>query len=98
MKFQIGKIIQVELGPRPWSQRWERFDLKGVQEYRGWKSELVKNKAMKSREHPQVKKPWEKDDIMKKYRESINTVESANILKEVKQKSKKWAKKDSKLY
>lgn len=53
---------------------------------------------MKSRELPQVKRPWEKDDIMKKYRESINTVESANILKEVKEKSKKWAKKDLKLY
>lgn len=90
--------IQVELGPRPWSRRWERYDYKGIKEFTGWKSEYSKNKAMKAKEHPQVKKPWEKYDIMKHYRESVNPAESADIYKDVEQKRKDWAKVKKRLF
>ena len=36
----------------------------------------------KKREHPQVQKPWEKHDLMLHYRNTINPVESAQIMTE----------------
>lgn len=48
---------------------------------------------MKSREHPQVKKLWDKSDIVKHYRESINPEEAADVYEEVKASKKSWKKK-----
>ena len=78
------------LNPRPWSERWERADLQGIQEI-VYKNEKVREKLMKKKAHPQVQKAWEKEDIMKHYRESINPVEANEILTEVKKrKEKTW--------
>ena len=67
--------IRVKLNPRPWHQRWERCDLKGVEPFEV--SQKLRDKAEK------VKKPWEKFDLMKQYRETINDNESGDIMKEV---------------
>ncbi|XP_045197177.1 39S ribosomal protein L19, mitochondrial-like [Mercenaria mercenaria] len=83
---------KIALGPQPWCRKWYMYNLKGL-EITGWVNEKVKTKLLKRSEHPQVKKEWEKDDIMKHYRESINTVESADILKQVNRNRKNWAKK-----
>ncbi|XP_060602634.1 large ribosomal subunit protein bL19m-like isoform X2 [Ruditapes philippinarum] len=85
--------IKVTLGPRPWTQRWWRMDLKGVHKVDPYRSEKARIKGKKKDEHPQLKKVWEKDDIMKHYRESINYVESAEIYKEMQKESKDWKRK-----
>jgi large subunit ribosomal protein L19 len=52
--------FQVKLKPRPWLERWERQDLKGVQDL-GLVERFYKRAA-------EVAKPWEKYDLMKEYR------------------------------
>jgi large subunit ribosomal protein L19 len=69
--------IKVKLGPRPWHERWERKSLKGVEDM------CLPHKFYERAKHPQIAKPWEKFDIMKKYRESINDVEADKIACEV---------------
>ncbi|KAL4233570.1 mitochondrial 54S ribosomal protein YmL19 [Mactra antiquata] len=81
---------KVPLGPRPWSQRWDRFDLKGVEEFTDWRSEKARIRALESRQHPQVAKPWEKVDLIKHYKENINPVEAEEIYGEVDKDSKNW--------
>ena len=48
------------LKPRPWLERWERQELKGIEEL-NLKQEFY-DKAEKQ------KKPWEKYDLMLQYR------------------------------
>ncbi|XP_046571573.1 39S ribosomal protein L19, mitochondrial-like isoform X2 [Haliotis rubra] len=67
--------MKVKLNPPPWHERWERMDLMGVEEFNV--SEKRQRKAAA------VAKPWEKYDLMKHYRESINEVESRTLMKEV---------------
>lgn len=55
-------IFQVKLKPRPWLERWERQDLKGVSNI----EEYLKEKDRVRRE--KHKTPWEQFDIMKQYR------------------------------
>ena len=67
--------MKVKLGPRPWERRWEREDLKGVEDLG-----LPQRFYDRARE---VSKPWEKHDLMKQYRESINEVETEEIMADV---------------
>lgn len=67
--------IKVKLNPRPWLQRYERMNLKGVQDL-----ELPQRFYDKA---ARVAKPWEEKDLMKNYRETINDDEAAKIFHEV---------------
>lgn len=51
--------IKVKLKPRPWVDRWERHNLKGVQDLE--LTEKLYERAKK------LEKPWEKYDLMKQY-------------------------------
>ncbi|WAR07296.1 RM19-like protein [Mya arenaria] len=82
--------LKVKLNMRPWSQRWERHELQGVEPFTGWKDKKQKDKIERLKNHPQVQKPWEKHDIMKHYRESINPVDTKSIYAEVEENSKDW--------
>ena len=76
-----GKVFftfQVRLNPKPWLERWERMDLKGVEGL----EEMLNDKQKRKREFPQNKRPWEKHDLMLKYRKTINPVESSQIYSE----------------
>lgn len=50
---------KVKLKPRPWTQKWERQNLQGVQEFE--LPQKFMDKAAK------VAKPWEKYDLMRTY-------------------------------
>ncbi|XP_076466405.1 large ribosomal subunit protein bL19m-like [Babylonia areolata] len=66
--------IKVKLNPRPWLERWERYDLKGVQDL-GLPERFY-------RRAEEVAKPWEKYDIMKHHRESVDELEVEAVMKE----------------
>ncbi|XP_026468853.1 LOW QUALITY PROTEIN: 39S ribosomal protein L19, mitochondrial-like [Ctenocephalides felis] len=67
--------IKVKLKPRPWLERWERQDLKGIQPL-----ELPKKFFIKAKERST---PWEKYDLMKQYRATIPEEEQNVIYAEV---------------
>nr|XP_012218031.1 PREDICTED: 39S ribosomal protein L19, mitochondrial [Linepithema humile] len=67
--------IKVKLNPYPWIERWERQGLKGV-------AELILNER-RIRKAKDTEKPWEKYDLMKKYRETIPEEEQNEIFDEV---------------
>lgn len=69
--------VQVKLKPRPWLERWERQDLKGVSNI----EEYLKNKDRVRRELR--KTPWEKYDLMKQYRKTIPVEDQSEIWGEV---------------
>lgn len=69
--------IKVEMKPRPWLERWERQDLKGVSNFEEMCSPRVLNKA-KLRETP-----WEKYDLMKEYRRTIPEEEQNSVYSDV---------------
>lgn len=54
--------IKVELNPRPWLEKWERQELKGVADLA---PHLNKKRIKKAQA---TARPWEKYDLMKKYR------------------------------
>lgn len=67
--------LQVKLGPRPWHERWERRELKGVQDL-GLPEKFYKRAA-------EVAKPWEKHDLMLQHRTTIADGEAQEIMEEV---------------
>ncbi|XP_026468218.1 39S ribosomal protein L19, mitochondrial-like [Ctenocephalides felis] len=67
--------IKVKLKPRPWLERWERQDLKGIQPL-----ELPEKFFIKAKERST---PWEKYDLMKQYRATIPEEEQNVIYAEV---------------
>ncbi|XP_012062929.1 PREDICTED: 39S ribosomal protein L19, mitochondrial-like [Atta cephalotes] len=67
--------IKVQLNPRPWLEKWERQELKGITELQLSEKRIMKAKAAAT--------PWEKYDLMKKYRETIPEEEQNDILDEV---------------
>ncbi|TMW52687.1 hypothetical protein DOY81_002210 [Sarcophaga bullata] len=69
--------IQVRLRPRPWLERWERQNLKGVSNIDEYINEKNRRKALESQ------KPWEKYDLMKQYRSTIPEDEQKEIFAEV---------------
>ena len=72
----------MKLNPRPWLERYERMDLKGVQDLE--LPQRFYDKAAK------VARPWEKKDLMKMYRETINDDETAEIFQEVSSHSSRF--------
>lgn len=76
--------IQVTLRPRPWMQRWERKNLKGVKQESIDMHISDKMRAQKiAREEP-----WHQWDLMKDYRSTIPEEEQLEIYAEVYQKLK----------
>ncbi|KAG8313204.1 mitochondrial 54S ribosomal protein YmL19 [Homalodisca vitripennis] len=72
-------ITPVKLKPRPWSARWERADLRGVD----WDviDGHITEKMKAQRER--LSTPWEKYDLMKQYRLTIPEEEQNEIYAEV---------------
>lgn len=56
--------MKIRLKPTPWLQRWERMNMKGIIDVMSMVNEKRKDKA-KLKIHT---RPWEKYDLMKKYR------------------------------
>ncbi|XP_026497484.1 large ribosomal subunit protein bL19m [Vanessa tameamea] len=69
--------VQVKLKPRPWLERWERQELKGV-------SNIEEHLKEKDRVRRELRKtPWEKYDLMKQYRKTIPAEDQSEIWNEV---------------
>ncbi|ESO89330.1 hypothetical protein LOTGIDRAFT_210367 [Lottia gigantea] len=73
--------LKVKLNPRPWLERWERQDLKGIQE-------LNLPQKFYDRAEIHAEKPWQKHDLMKQYRSNINADDTEQVMKEVHQRKK----------
>lgn len=67
----------VRLKPRPWTERWERQNLSGVENVDEHLTDKIRSQAV-ARETP-----WEKYDIVKEYRRSIPSEEQQEIYAEV---------------
>ncbi|XP_049952266.1 39S ribosomal protein L19, mitochondrial [Schistocerca serialis cubense] len=67
--------LKVKLKPRPWHDRWERKDLKGVE------SLDIPEKHIKRA--AELATPWEKYDLMKQYRATIPEEEQREIFSEI---------------
>lgn len=52
----------MKLNPRPWCERWERFNLKGIEPLD------LPQKFWDRMKHPQIAQPWLKHDLMRQYR------------------------------
>lgn len=67
----------VKMKPFPWFQKWERQNLKGVEEvdqYLNW---------WRRKQKPLHEAPWEKYDLMKEYRRTISEEEQSQIFSEI---------------
>lgn len=69
--------MKVKLKPRPWLDRWERQDLKGVENI----DELLYDKHRRLAKKAAT--PWEKYDLMKEYRRTIPEEEQSWIFSEI---------------
>nr|XP_022905409.1 39S ribosomal protein L19, mitochondrial [Onthophagus taurus] len=67
--------LKVKLKPRPWLERWERKNLKGVQDL-GLPERFYKRAE-------ELAKPWEKYDLMKEYMRTIPEEEQKEIYSEI---------------
>ncbi|XP_033192644.1 mitochondrial ribosomal protein L19 [Bombus vancouverensis nearcticus] len=67
--------IKVPLKPLPWSEKWERKNLKGIKD-------IVVNERRRKKAAA-LAKPWEKYDLMKTYRETIPEEEQNEIFSDV---------------
>lgn len=71
--------IQVTLRPRPWMQRWERKNLKGVK--RESIDEHISDKMRKQQKERE--EPWLQWDLMRHYRSAIPEEEQLAIYSEI---------------
>lgn len=69
--------VQVRLRPRPWLERWERQNLKGISNIDEYLTDKRRRTALAH------EKPWEKYDLMKQYRATIPEEEQKEIYAEV---------------
>jgi large subunit ribosomal protein L19 len=69
--------LKVKLKPRPWLERWERQELKGVENI----DELLYDKHRRLAKLRET--PWEKYDLMKEYRRTIPEEEQNRIFLEI---------------
>lgn len=67
----------VRLKPRPWTERWERQNLSGVENVDEHLTDKIRGQAVARAT------PWEKYDIVKEYRRSIPSEEQQEIYAEV---------------
>lgn len=71
--------LQVTLRPRPWMQRWERKDLKGVKQ-----ESIDEHITDKMRRQKKMREePWHKWDLMKEYRATIPEEEQIEIYSDI---------------
>jgi len=78
--------LKVKLNSHPWSQRYERMYLRGVEYPLEFRTERAENKLLNKRNRPEIRKEWEKVDLMKHYRETINPEETREIMTSAKKK------------
>ncbi|XP_069125108.1 large ribosomal subunit protein bL19m-like [Argopecten irradians] len=71
--------IVVPLNPRPWLERWERQNLKGAE----FTLKPFTAKQQKKFDASQAPLKWEKYDLMKKYRTTVNKKERDSINREM---------------
>lgn len=71
--------IQVQLKARPWLERWERQNLKGVSNI----AEMCPKRLIIKGQLKIHQKPWEKYDLMKQYRKTIPEEEQHVVYSEV---------------
>lgn len=71
--------LKVLLKPRPWLERWERQNLKGVSNV----EEICPPYLVERGKLPIHQKPWEKYDLMKQYRNTIPDEEQQAIYSEI---------------
>lgn len=71
--------LQVQLKPRPWLERWERQNLKGVSNI----AEMCPARLIVRGQLKMHQKPWEKYDLMKQYRKTIPEEEQNAVYSEV---------------
>lgn len=71
--------LQVQLKPRPWLERWERQNLKGVSNI----EEVCSKHRMMKAQLKMHTRPWEKYDLMKQYRKTIPEEEQQAVYSEV---------------
>ncbi|XP_055387588.1 39S ribosomal protein L19, mitochondrial [Condylostylus longicornis] len=69
--------IKVKLKPKPWLERWERQNLKGISNINDY---LIEKHIIKAKK---AETPWEKYDLMKEYRKTIPEEEQKEIYAEV---------------
>lgn len=69
--------LKVKMQPRPWVKRWERKNLKGVEDL----DKFITPKMKAQRDS--LTTPWEKYDLMKEYRRTIPDEEQKEIFAEV---------------
>lgn len=67
--------IKVKLRPRPWSARYERMNIKGIE-----KIDLPEKFFIRAK---QLEKPYEKYDLMKEYMRTIPEEEQTEIFSEI---------------
>uniref|UniRef100_A0A131XE38 Large ribosomal subunit protein bL19m n=1 Tax=Hyalomma excavatum TaxID=257692 RepID=A0A131XE38_9ACAR len=67
--------LKVKMKPRPWLERWERQNLKGIEELVLKKKDIKKAAA--------VATPWERYDLMKQYRQVITEEDQLPIWEQV---------------
>ncbi|KAH9495395.1 mitochondrial 54S ribosomal protein YmL19 [Bulinus truncatus] len=67
--------MKVKINPKPWEQRWERMNLRGI--------EPIELTPKMIRGINKNLKPWEKYDIMLDYRGRVNEEEEEEIMSEV---------------
>jgi len=63
----------VKLNPRPWTENWYRYDYKGIHNI----EEQITNKMNRNR--IQLRKPWEKYDMMKTYRQVLPNSKNSSV-------------------
>ncbi|ESO06016.1 hypothetical protein HELRODRAFT_63917, partial [Helobdella robusta] len=59
--------LKVKLNPKPWHERWERQNLKGLQDLD------LPQKVLDKAKLPAIAKPWDTYDLMKKYRSVVGS-------------------------
>ncbi|KAL9905207.1 LOW QUALITY PROTEIN: large ribosomal subunit protein bL19m-like, partial [Glossina fuscipes fuscipes] len=69
--------IKVRLRPRPWLEKWERQNLRGISNIDEY---LTDKRRRTAKDH---EKPWEKYDLMKQYRSTIPEEHQKEIYSQV---------------
>jgi len=77
--------LKVKMRPLPWSQRWERYDLKGVEPY------TLPEEILKKARYPlsRVPQPHLRPDLMYQYRNTVPEEEQVEVFGEVESELKR---------
>ena len=72
-------LFQVKMNRYPWFTRWELHYFKGMD----YSESGLPSDRQKLIDHPENRKPWQKYDLMKWYRESIDDHTAADVMRDV---------------